>query len=134
MPINISQQFADFFLPNNLIAIANGVSFPKDFVVDTFARGVCQDIYPFSFVASSNFSRREQSRDNRVTQFSQVVADVFKAQGKMSPDILKEAESWLNYIINDKQPVVRPFEAFIVTKILDAIYKSDEKEKEIKFT
>lgn len=45
-----------------------------------------------------------------------------------------EAESWLNSIINDKEPVVNPKEAFIVTKIMDAIYESDEKGKEIKFT
>lgn len=45
-----------------------------------------------------------------------------------------EAESWLNSIIKDKKPIVKPKEAFIVTQILDAIYESDEKEKEIKFT
>jgi len=43
-----------------------------------------------------------------------------------------EAESWLDSIINNNQPVVKPREAFIVTKILDAIYKSDKNEKEIK--
>ncbi|MCF8000677.1 MAG: hypothetical protein K9K76_02345 [Halanaerobiales bacterium] len=45
-----------------------------------------------------------------------------------------EAKSWLSSIINDKHPVVKPREAFIVTKILDAIYKSNKNGKEIKFT
>jgi predicted dehydrogenase len=44
-----------------------------------------------------------------------------------------EAKQWLNAVINDGEPLVKPEQAFIVTKILDAIYKSAESGKEIKF-
>lgn len=35
-----------------------------------------------------------------------------------------EARQWLQSIIDDTQPLVQPQEAFVVTKILDAIYQS----------
>jgi len=44
-----------------------------------------------------------------------------------------EAVSWLKAIIEDKTPIVKPTEAYIVTLILDAIYKSSREGKEIKF-
>lgn len=37
-----------------------------------------------------------------------------------------EAESWINAIINDTEPIVKPEEALVVTEILEAIYKSSE--------
>lgn len=37
-----------------------------------------------------------------------------------------EAKQWLNAIINDTDPLVLPEQAFIVTQILEAIYKSHE--------
>ena len=40
-----------------------------------------------------------------------------------TPEIL-EAQSWINAIINDTEPVVKPEEAMVVTEILEAIYKS----------
>lgn len=52
--------------------------------------------------------------------------------GKSSPGVL-EAKQWLEAIVNDTDPVVKPEQAFIVTKILDAIYKSAEAGEEIKF-
>lgn len=42
-----------------------------------------------------------------------------------------EATQWLNAIINDTEPLVKPQEALVVTQILDAIYKSAEIGKEI---
>lgn len=39
---------------------------------------------------------------------------------------LKEAESWVNAILNDKEPVVKPEQALVVTEILEAIYQSAE--------
>ena len=40
---------------------------------------------------------------------------------------------WLEAIINDTQPLVNPKEALVVTKILEAIYRSAETGKEIIF-
>lgn len=37
-----------------------------------------------------------------------------------------EAKSWIEAIINDTEPVVKPEEALVVTEILEAIYKSSE--------
>ena len=42
-----------------------------------------------------------------------------------------EAEQWLNAILNDTEPLVKPQEAFMVTKILDSIYQSAKTGKEI---
>ncbi|WP_206199020.1 Gfo/Idh/MocA family oxidoreductase [Thermoanaerobacterium sp. PSU-2] len=44
-----------------------------------------------------------------------------------------ESRQWLESIINDTEPLVKPEQAFVVTKILDAIYKSAEAGKEIYF-
>lgn len=44
-----------------------------------------------------------------------------------------EASQWLDAIINDTEPLVKPEEAFTVTKILDTIYKAAAENKEIKF-
>ena len=43
--------------------------------------------------------------------------------GKAAPGVL-EAEQWLKAIQNDTEPLVKPEEAFMVTKVLDAIYQS----------
>lgn len=37
-----------------------------------------------------------------------------------------EARQWIDCIINDTQPVVKPEEALVVTQILEAIYKSSQ--------
>lgn len=52
--------------------------------------------------------------------------------GTKAPEDL-EAEQWLNAIIHDLNPVVKPEQAFVVTKILDAIYQSAEQGVEIIF-
>lgn len=52
--------------------------------------------------------------------------------GSSEPGVI-EAKQWLEAIINDGEPLVKPEQAFTVTKILDAIYKSAESGKEIKF-
>ena len=44
----------------------------------------------------------------------------------------KEAKQWLEAIINDTEPLVKPEQAFVVTQILDNIYKSAREGKEIK--
>lgn len=42
-----------------------------------------------------------------------------------------EANQWLDAIINDGEPLVNPEQAFVVTQILEAIYKSHEIGKEV---
>ena len=45
-----------------------------------------------------------------------------------------EAKQWIDCIIDpSKDPLVLPEQAFVVTEILDAIYKSDAEGKEIVF-
>lgn len=52
--------------------------------------------------------------------------------GDSAPGVV-EAEQWLNAILTDTDPVVKPEQAFVVTQILEAIYKSSETGKEIVF-
>lgn len=47
-------------------------------------------------------------------------------------DADKEAKQWLEAILNDTEPLVKPEQAFVVTQILDNIYKSAREGKEIK--
>ena len=37
-----------------------------------------------------------------------------------------EAKQWVEAILNDTEPVVKPEQAIVVTQILEAIYKSAE--------
>jgi len=47
-----------------------------------------------------------------------------------SPEVL-EANQWLDAILLDKEPLVKPEEAFRVTQILEAIYKASDTGKEV---
>lgn len=47
-----------------------------------------------------------------------------------APEVL-EAQQWLDAVLYNKEPLVKPEQAFVVTQILDAIYESDRKGKEI---
>lgn len=47
-------------------------------------------------------------------------------------DATKECRQWLEAILNDTEPLVKPEQAFVVTQILDAIYKSAAEGREIK--
>lgn len=51
--------------------------------------------------------------------------------GSNSPEKL-EAKQWLDAVQNDKEPLVKPEQAFVVTQILEAIYKAAETNKEVK--
>lgn len=42
-----------------------------------------------------------------------------------------EAKQWLEAILNDTEPLVKPEQAFVVTQILEAIYRSAEEGREI---
>lgn len=55
----------------------------------------------------------------------------FEGESKEPQDL--EAQQWLSCIEQDTDPVVLPEQAFMVTKILDAIYQSAKTGKEIKF-
>ncbi|MDR1765579.1 MAG: Gfo/Idh/MocA family oxidoreductase [Lachnospiraceae bacterium] len=44
-----------------------------------------------------------------------------------------EARQWLDAILENKTPLVKPEEAYTVTRILEAIYQSSESGKEVKF-
>jgi predicted dehydrogenase len=44
-----------------------------------------------------------------------------------------ESTSWIDAIVNDKEPLVKPEEAFVVTQILEGIYKSAETGKAVEF-
>lgn len=56
----------------------------------------------------------------------------FEGAGSGEPKDL-ECRQWLEAIINDTEPLVKPEQAFVVTKILDNIYKSARENREIKF-
>ena len=44
-----------------------------------------------------------------------------------------EARQWLQSILNDTEPLVRPEQALAVTRILEAIYRSFEEKREVRF-
>ncbi|TCM95788.1 putative dehydrogenase [Paenibacillus sp. BK033] len=48
-------------------------------------------------------------------------------------DGVKEARQWLECILNDTEPLVKPEQAYVVTQILEAIYKSAETGKVVEF-
>ncbi|MGN0358271.1 MAG: Gfo/Idh/MocA family protein [Blautia sp.] len=56
----------------------------------------------------------------------------FEGKGSGEPKDL-ECQQWLEAILNDTEPLVKPEQAFVVTKILDNIYKSAREGHEIKF-
>ena len=49
-------------------------------------------------------------------------------------DADKECKQWLEAILNDTEPLVKPQQAFVVTQILDAIYQSAREGREIKLS
>ena len=55
----------------------------------------------------------------------------FEGSTGSTPEV-KECDQWLRAIIEDKDPLVKPEQAFVVTQILDAIYQSAAEGREIK--
>lgn len=53
-------------------------------------------------------------------------------EGTGSAEGVVEANQWLDAIINDVEPLVKPEEAFKVTQVLEAIYKASETGETIK--
>lgn len=90
--------------------IHHGMSYPKD-----------ELIY--------NFAENDQLMEKTISPAGLV--DFFEGGG--SSEAVREAEQWLNAIKNNTEPLVKPEQAFIVTRLLEAVYESAEKGKEIKF-
>lgn len=59
------------------------------------------------------------------------VVDFF--EGGAAAEAVREQEQWLAAILEDKEPLVKPQQAFVVTQILEGIYKSAETGKEFFF-
>lgn len=55
----------------------------------------------------------------------------FEGNSGDSPEV-RECKQWLEAILEDKVPLVRPEQAFVVTQILDTIYQSAREGKEIR--
>lgn len=53
--------------------------------------------------------------------------------GKEENEAVREAKSWIEAIIEDKEPVVKPEQALVVTEILEAIYESAKTGKAVYF-
>jgi predicted dehydrogenase len=54
-------------------------------------------------------------------------------EGKSSDPGSAEARQWLEAVLQDKQPLVLPEQAFVVTQILEAVYRSQETGAMVKF-
>lgn len=59
------------------------------------------------------------------------VVDFF--EGGAAAEAVREADQWLDAILNDGEPLVKPEQAYTVTQILEGIYRSAESGKEIFF-
>lgn len=57
------------------------------------------------------------------------IVDFF--EGGASAEGVREQAQWLEAIVKDKEPLVKPEQAFVVTQILEAIYLSAETGKEV---
>ena len=53
--------------------------------------------------------------------------------GKAESDADLEARLWVESIVNDTEPIVKPAEALVVTQILEAIYESAKTGKAVYF-
>lgn len=54
-------------------------------------------------------------------------------EGGSDKEEVVECKQWMEAILNDTEPLVKPEQAFVVTKILDNIYKANQLGHEIKF-
>ncbi|ANS74969.1 oxidoreductase [Paenibacillus yonginensis] len=53
--------------------------------------------------------------------------------GEEETDAYREAKAWVQAILEDKEPLVKPEQAFVVTQILEAIYESAKTGKAVYF-
>lgn len=75
-----------------------------------------------------NYIENDQQMQSTISPKAHV--DFFA--GGASAEGIREASQWLDAILQDTEPVVKPEQAFVVTQILEAIYQSAEKGEEIK--
>lgn len=54
-------------------------------------------------------------------------------EGKQESDADREARLWIDNILNDTDPIVKPEQALVVTEILEAIYTSARTGKPVNF-
>jgi predicted dehydrogenase len=54
-------------------------------------------------------------------------------EGAEEPEEVVEARQWIDSIIHDTKPLVKPEQALVVTQILEAIYESSKTKKPIYF-
>lgn len=77
-----------------------------------------------------NRGRNNQLMEEHISGTGQVA---YFEGGASEPGAL-EAKQWIDCIIDEsKDPLVLPEQAYVVTQILDAIYKSDAEGKEVVF-
>lgn len=74
-----------------------------------------------------NFAEHNQLMEKTISPAG--VVDFFDAG--TSAEALRENTQWLDAIINDTEPLVKPEQAFVVTQILEAIYRSAETGREV---
>lgn len=55
----------------------------------------------------------------------------FEGSSGGTPEV-KECKQWLEALLEDKEPLVKPEQAFVVTQILDTIYQAAAQNREIK--
>ncbi|MCL7749759.1 Gfo/Idh/MocA family protein [Halalkalibacter alkaliphilus] len=67
-----------------------------------------------------------------VTEEPTIIGGVDFFDAKHAGEAVAEAKQWLESIINDTEPLVKPEEAFVVTQILEAIYKAAETGETVK--
>ena len=54
------------------------------------------------------------------------------AEGGAAAEAVREQDQWLDAILNDKDPLVLPEQAFVVTQILEAIYTAAATGEQVK--
>ncbi len=69
-----------------------------------------------------NLMKYDQQLEMVPTAVSPMVKAHLGEQGPKVGDA--ELDAWLDALLNDKEPYIKPEEAFVVTQILDAIYRS----------
>ena len=76
-----------------------------------------------------NFGKNDQLMEQTISGGGSIA---YFEGGSSKPGVL-EARQWLNAVQTNTQPVVKPEEAFVVTRILEAIYASADQNKVIDF-
>ena len=77
------------------------------------------------------FNHVRHGKMTHETLSGEALVDYF--EGVNEPQGVVEARQWIQAILNDTEPCVKPEEAFRVTQILDAVYKAAETNSTIKF-